>query len=206
MHTQHLCTVVDAVSDGVLLWSDFDRQEFRHGHPSAAGKRRAAGVVQTWLPDHNAASGQRGTGESWAGEAKMLKLHFIYLNVVFVRAMIACTCFSLFKTNCRELITLKPSTYDLSLHLSLCVCALVLLMPLPCPPLPLSVTSLRVTPLIVLVSPSLYLHSRSRLSASSSSSSWPPLEAQAQDPLLCCWAPGPQCLHPTAREAWSSQA
>lgn len=91
------------------------------------------------------------------------------------------------------------------LSLSLCVpFALVLLMSLPCPPLPLSVMSLCVIPLIVLVSPSLYLHSRSRLSASSSSSSWLPPEAQ--DPLLCCWAPGPQPLQARAREAWSSKA
>lgn len=92
--------------------------------------------------------------------------------------------------------------------LSLCVSfALVLLMSLPCPPLPLSVVSLCVTPLIVLVSPSLYLHSRSRLSvsnSSSSSSSWLPLEVQ--DPLLCCWAPGPQPLQARAREAWASRA
>lgn len=63
-----------------------------------------------------------------------------------------------------------------------------------------------VPPLIVLVSPSLYLHSRSRLSASSSSSSssWLPLEVQ--DPLHCCWAPGPQPMQARAREAWSSRA
>lgn len=66
--------------------------------------------------------------------------------------------------------------------------------------------SLFVIPLIVLVSPSLCLHSRSRLSASSSSSSWRPLEDQAQDPLLCCWAPGPQPLQARPREAWSSKA
>ena len=87
MHMQHLHTAVDTVSDGALLWPDFDRQEFRHGHPSAAGERRAAGVVQTWLPGHNAASGQRGTGESWAGQV---------LSV-----------FHSPKTNNRETITLK---------------------------------------------------------------------------------------------------
>ena len=111
------------------------------------------------------------------------------------------------ETNCREIIALKLRTYDLSLRLSLSLSvpfASVPLMSLPRPPLPLSVTSLRVIPLIVVVSPSLYLHSRSRLSASSSSSSWPRLEAP--DPLLCCWAPGPQPLQARAREAWSSQA
>lgn len=96
---------------------------------------------------------------------------------------------------------------SLCAFLSLCVpFALVLWMSLPCPPLPLSVMSPRVIRLIVLVSPSLYLHSRSRLSASSSSSSssWLPLEVQ--DPLHCCWAPGPQPLQARVREAWSSQA
>ena len=52
-------------ADGAFLSPDFDGQEFRHGHPSAIGKRRAADLVQTRLPGHHAASGQRGTGESW---------------------------------------------------------------------------------------------------------------------------------------------
>lgn len=57
-------TVVHTVSHGDFLQPDFDRPEFRHSHPTPAGERRAAGVVQTWLPDHHASSGQRGTGKS----------------------------------------------------------------------------------------------------------------------------------------------
>lgn len=52
------------VSDSGFFLTDFDRQKFRHSHSSATGERRAAGVVQTWLPDHHAASGQGGTGKS----------------------------------------------------------------------------------------------------------------------------------------------
>lgn len=73
-----------------FLWPDCDRQEFRHSHPSATGERRAAGVVQTWLPNHNAASSQRGTGESWGVLTKLLRyLNCILLNIAFARTKIA---------------------------------------------------------------------------------------------------------------------
>lgn len=55
-----------------------------------------------------------------------IKIIFIYLNLVFVRALLLLTAVSPSETNCREIITLKRRTYDLSLRLSLSVCALCL--------------------------------------------------------------------------------
>lgn len=94
--------------------------------------------------------------------------------------------------------------------MSLCVCVCVSGVGAAPPPLSSTITSggsPSLVPLIVPVSPSLCLHSRSRRSgSSSSSSSWLPLEGGAQDPLLCCWAPGPPPLQARAREAWCSRA
>lgn len=97
----HLHTVVHAVSDGVFLQPDFDRQEFRHGHPPAAGERRAAGDVQTRLTDHHATSGQRGTGESRdVNNSDSANWNYIFkqLNLVFVRVMMSYNILLLFFT------------------------------------------------------------------------------------------------------------
>lgn len=130
MNTPSYCS---SVSDGVFLQPDFDWQEFRHGHPSASGERRAAGDVQTRLTDHHASSGQRGTGESrgdvnnsdstnWNGIFKQL-------NHVFVRVLMSYNILLLFFTLTDKLQGnnyTKFRTYDLSLRPSLSVCVLCL--------------------------------------------------------------------------------
>ena len=55
------CTL--KINSDITFVADCDRQEFRDRHPSSAGARRPADVIQTWLPNHHATSGQRVTGE-----------------------------------------------------------------------------------------------------------------------------------------------
>lgn len=58
--------------------------------------------------------------------AKIIKITFLsWLCLILAWVPPSYCCVTLYKTNYREIITLKLRTYDLSLRLSLCVCPLL---------------------------------------------------------------------------------
>lgn len=190
--------------------SDLDCKKFEHSHPASSGTRRAAGVVQTRLPDHHATSGKRSTGKlqgTWKYYQKVQLQFIIHSKWFSQQNEILRSSLLLFSFNWRETMG-----WWLNAELTLCLCtslcvfvlfALGVWMSVPSS----TTSSVCVLPLIVMVSPSLCLHSRSRLSASSSnSSSWPQPVGRDQDLLPCSWAPGPQPLRPRVRGAWSNPA